>query len=106
MRNELREELTEKLKTEIEKASWAMLEPHHKRGAIFILNTEESILEAAVAVAIDDRTYVANLIGDAKMKNSKDIDTSMYEADDEIHKKQFDFIIVQPFVFVQKVTQA
>lgn len=102
MKNELRE----KLKTEIDTASWAMLEPHHNRGAIFIMNQEEDMLEAAVAVAADDRFYVANLIGDMKMKNSKDIDISMYETDEEIHKKQFNFIIIQPFVFVQKITQA
>lgn len=106
MKDELRNELREKLKTEIEIASWAMLEPHHNRGAIFILNSDENILEAAVAVALDDRVYVANLIGDSKMKNSKDFDISMYESEEEIHKKQFNFIIIQPFVFVQKIIQA
>jgi hypothetical protein len=93
------DDLKEKLKTEIEIADWDMLRVHHEREAVFMVDRSIDLLVAAVAIAQDNSSLVSIWITDSKLARPEDSKVEEYEL--EKYKKNFDFIIIQPYVLVQ-----
>ena len=92
-------ELSEKLKNEVDDASWEMLADHHERGAVFLISQDIDLLEAGVAFAQDDKVSVAGWLKDKKLlkvdnQMAKDYASSSKE-------KKFQFLIIQPYVLIQ-----
>ncbi|MEX0798367.1 MAG: DUF2288 family protein [Bacteriovoracaceae bacterium] len=96
------ENLKEKLSEEIDKASWSMLEDHYKRGALFLVEGLD-LAEAGAAVAADEAGKVKLWLDNKELLK---VDENLKEAfSKNPNDKNFKFIIVQPYVFIQVVGQ-
>lgn len=96
------EELEEKLKDEVDSANWDMLFEHHKRGAVFIVDRAVDLVKVGSALALDKTDYVSLLLGNEELQKVTD---EMAESYDKTPKaKAFNFLIVQPYVLIQKKT--
>lgn len=93
------EALREKLKTEKMGASWNALEDHHKRKAVFIVDETLDLIEVSAAIAEDNFGYIKSLMESNQLINSNDMD---HEELKELKELSLSFIIVSPYVLVQK----
>ena len=93
-------DLRSKLAAELLPATWSALEPHFRRDALFVIAAGVSLLDAAVAIAEDDKTRVTGWIESGRVRRP-----SLEEAT-ELAKREgaaFLSVVVQPFVFVQRL---
>ena len=93
------QELKEKLQTEIEEADWDMLKIHHDNGAVFIVHGELSLIDAAVAVAMDKTDFVKIWLDNGELARPSDKEVTQFEKDK--FSKMCQFIIVQPYVLIK-----
>lgn len=100
MKNELTDELKTKFKDEVDQASWDMLESHHKRGALFLIKDLE-LVDAAVALATDDAASVKAWLESGKLAKVEDEMTAPWA--EKAFEKNFDFVIVQPYVLIKTI---
>lgn len=96
-------ELSEKLKTEIDQADWSMLKPHYDKQAVFMIAPEIDLVSAAVAVAEDKSQIVALWLKENQMYRPSIDQVKEFEADE--YRKRFNFLIIQPYVLVQLITE-
>ena len=96
------EDLKEKLKTEIEKAKWPLLEDHFKRDALLIVDLELSLVEVAASVALDDVTHVKEWLTTQKLIRPTDEMVQSWEENPEL---DFSFLIIQPYVIAQEIKE-
>ncbi|MCO4753876.1 MAG: DUF2288 family protein, partial [Bacteriovoracaceae bacterium] len=90
--------LVEKFKEEIDQASWAMLKDHHERGAVFLVRGVE-LADVGVALATDDTSKVKLWLDNKELSKVEDEDSEKYS--ETLHEKNFDFLIIQPYVLVK-----
>lgn len=90
------EALREKLKSEKMTATWNALEDHHKRKAVFLVDDSLDLVEVSAAIAEDDLQFIKGLMQNNQLINSNDMDN------EELMELSFSFIIVSPYVLVQK----
>jgi hypothetical protein len=76
------------------------MEPHVKRGAFFLIDSELDLASVALAIAQNDENKIAKLIDDKKIVRPDLNDLENWKK----YKTFFRFIIVQPFVIAQKLT--
>ena len=95
------EELRKKLTDEIETCSWSILKEHHLRKVVFVINEELNLVDVAIALALDevDKVKTWKDSGDFREPDSYEIENWEKDPDTKIAK----FIIVQPFVLIQKM---
>ncbi|MBD64586.1 MAG: hypothetical protein CME62_05240 [Halobacteriovoraceae bacterium] len=96
------DDLKEKLKTEIEEADWSMIKPHVERGAVLLISSQLDLLDVGVAIAQDKVQFIKLWLDEGLITKTDDIDSKAFEEDQ--FKKQFKFIIIQPYVLIQHVT--
>lgn len=84
---------------EIQKASWQILEPHHRRGGLFAISDKLDLAVVAEALATDKANQVKIWLDNGDFKKVEDEDTTGFsmDSDEDIAK----FIIVQPYVLIQ-----
>lgn len=100
MTRRVTEDLRSKLATELLPATWSALEPHFRRDALFVIGTGLSLLDAAVAIAKDDKARVAAWIEDGRVRRPSLEDAAALAKRDGA---AFLSVVVQPFVFVQQL---
>ena len=93
------QEIYEKLKGEIESATWEPLENHHKRGALIIVDNELDLIEVGVQIALDDVEMIKSYLKNIKLIQPSERDIEDIKKDEDL---MFQFIIVQPYVLAQK----
>ncbi|PIK13991.1 DUF2288 family protein [Halobacteriovorax sp. JY17] len=96
------EDLKEKLKTEIEKAKWLLLEEHHKRDALLIVDLELNLVEVAASVALDDVMNVKEWLTTEKLIRPTEEMIQSWEENPEL---DFNFLIIQPYVIAQEIKE-
>ncbi len=96
------ENLKEKLKNEIEKVTWPLLEEHNKREALLIVDLELDLVEVAAAVAEDDVENVKAWLSSEKLLRPTEQMVQSYEENPELG---FKFIIIQPYVIAQEIKE-
>ena len=96
----MKEDLRTKLATELLPATWASLDTHFRRDALFVVDARASLLDVAVAVAADDRTLVARWIESGVIRRPTLEEASRFAA---LDGAPFLSVVVQPFVLVQRV---
>lgn len=86
---------------EIQKASWQILEPHHRRGGLFSISDKLDLATVAFAISKDKVDLVKIWLdnGDFKKVEDEHISGFSMESEEEIAK----FIIVQPYVIIQYI---
>jgi hypothetical protein len=94
MSQDLKHELSEM----VAPADWAWISPHANRGAVVVVDPCLDLVEVGVAIATDDTTAVNRWIAEELITKPSPL---QLEAWDQTAKKQFQSLIVQPFVLVQ-----
>lgn len=96
------ENLKEKLKTEIEKATWPLLEEHNKREALLIADLELNLVDVAAAIAQDDVQNVKEWLSTEKLVRPTEEMIQSWEENPELG---FKFLIIQPYVVAQEIKE-
>ncbi len=86
----------DKLKDQLDKASWHALKPHFERGGLILVNEDLDLVKVGVSIAEDQVKEVQELL-DKKLITKPLLDDIKTWADD----KPFCFIIIQPYVLIQ-----
>ena len=68
-----KDSLKEKLKDDIDQASWEMLEVHHERGAVFIVDSALNLIDVGAAIAVDEVNTVKIWLDNGQFKKLKEI---------------------------------
>lgn len=97
MTQDLKHELTEM----VAPADWAWISPHANRGAVVVVDQSLDLAEVGVAIATDNVTVVNRWIAEALLTKPSPFQLEIW---DQTAKKQFQSLIVQPFVLVQDCT--
>ena len=101
MTNKTSETLKEKLTSELQETDYAALLHYFENKTLFIIDQKIDLIEAACAVASDDIEKVKiwqkmELIRNLTDKENEDFSKTP-------HLKMANFLIVQPFVLMQKL---
>lgn len=83
---------------EVDKASWAMLRDHHKRGAVFLVK-DLDLVDAAAALAQDEAAKVKLWLDGGNLVKVEDEEAEDYEK--SASEENFQFIIIQPYVLIK-----
>ena len=92
-------ELEKKFKEEINVADWSKLKPHHKRGALFIVENRISIIQMAIDIALDDTTRVKEVMDLQLLRSPTKKEVESWDADPD--KDIAAYLIIQPYVLIQ-----
>ena len=94
------ENLFEKLKNDIDKAKWDLLEPHHQRGAAFIISQDLELEAVGLAMARDESNYVREWIQKEKLLPPTEEQIEVWSEDET----EFNYLIIQPYVIFQLIS--
>ncbi|WOD37984.1 DUF2288 domain-containing protein [Nodosilinea sp. E11] len=94
MSQDLKHELSEM----VAPADWAWISPHANRGAVVVIDPSLDLVEVGVAIATDNTTAVNHWIAEDLITKPSPFQLEIW---DQTAKKQFQSLIVQPFVLVQ-----
>lgn len=86
---------------QLDEASWDMLEDHHKRGALFLVDQQLDIVTVATAIARDDLGQVKVWLDADQVSKPSDEQVELWKETPK--KKVVQFLIVQPYVIVQSL---
>lgn len=100
MPRRVKEDLRTKLATELLPATWASLDAHFRRDALFLVDARASLLDVAVGVAADDRALVAGWIESGVIRRPTLDDATEHV---KLEGAPFLSVVVQPFVLVQRL---
>lgn len=90
-----------KFEDQIDEANWEMLKDHHTRGAVFLVDNSLDLVTVATAVAKDSVELVKTWLNSEKLRSLNEQEIAIWEAMPK--EKVIKFLIVQPYVLVQKV---
>jgi hypothetical protein len=94
MSQDLQHELSEM----VAPADWAWISPHANRGAVVVVDPSLDLVEVGVAIATDNTTAVNRWIAEELITKPSPLQLEVW---DQTAGKQFQSLIVQPFVLVQ-----
>lgn len=92
--------LREKLASEIAAIHWPVLEAHHRRGALFVVDPTVELADVATAIAEDRSPEVQGWLEAGHLGRPTDDDAAAWA---EEQGARFLFVIVQPYVLAQRV---
>ncbi|MBW2461124.1 MAG: DUF2288 family protein [Deltaproteobacteria bacterium] len=92
--------LRDKLASEIAPIQWQVLEGHHRRGALFIVDPAVELVDVAVAMAEDRADAVEGWLDAAQIARPADEDVHAWTPEEGA---RFLFVIVQPYVLAQRL---
>lgn len=99
MTQDLRQELAEM----VGPAQWRWLSPHASKGSVVLVDSALDLVDVGVAIATDEVSIVNRWIAEALLTKP----TPAQLADwGQAQSKQFQSLIVQPFVLVQDLPAA
>jgi len=96
-------EFFERFSRDLAETSWKDLRFHLQRDAIITVAAELNLIDAATAVAQDDKIRVEAWIAAGHLAKPTAEQVASWEQDQE---KPFRMLIVQPFILVQAVEHA
>lgn len=96
--------MTQDLKAELAEmvgpAEWPWLSPHADRGALLLVDGSLDLVEVGLAIAQDDVTRVSHWLSEALLSRPSELQIAAWT---QATPRQFQSLIVQPFVLVQPV---
>ena len=92
-------DLREKLASEVLPSTWAALEPHARRSALFVVEEGTALVDVAVAVASDDQAAVGGWIKGGALRRPSVEEVAEWDRS----PVAFYAIIVQPFVLCRPI---
>lgn len=91
-------ELQTRIEGEVLEVEWDALRPHAEREAVVLIGPEVPLVKAAMAVTLDLKDDVAKWMSDGHIAK-----ISAADAADWPNDERYRFVIVQPFVLVQRI---
>lgn len=91
-----KDSLKEKLKDDLDEASWEMLKDHHERGAVFLIDNSLELIDVGAAIAVDEVSTVKIWLDNKQFKKLEEIPTDVDQT-----VRDIDFLIVQPYVLIK-----
>jgi len=91
-------DLREQLKATLDEAEWSWLAPHLKRDGLILVSVDLDLLEAAEAIARDDKAKVQQWLASGKLGKPSSAQVSTWDA---TPAKKFLVVVVQPYVLAQ-----
>jgi hypothetical protein len=95
--------IREKLRSEVLATSSGELIPHFARGALLLVDPALDLIDAAFAIARDDRERVEAWLAARTLTRASDEDARSLVSQPTL---RFQFVIVQPWVVAQKLPAA
>lgn len=95
-----KQEMREKLRSEIQAVDAATLLPHQRRDALLLLAAEADLLDVALAIAADDASIVGALVADGQVQRPTLGEMADFCINTEL---RFQFVILQPYVLAQVI---
>ena len=96
-------EIRESFKRDLAEVSWKELRVHLQRDALILVAADLELIEAAVAVADDDKDRVTEWIGASRIGKPTADQLRLWESEPE---QSFRMLIVQPFILIQDIVHA
>jgi hypothetical protein len=93
-------ELIEQLHLETAKISWLELQRFFASGKVLLINTEQDLLEVAVAMARDDAEALAKWIDELAVKYPSDEQAKIWFQQETILWT----VVVKPWILVQELS--
>lgn len=94
------ERLAERLNLETGRLDWSELQPHFARGIVVRVSSDLDLIEAAVAVARDDKDRIEGWMSRDRLRSAADTDARRWEN----ARQEFWAVVVAPWVIVQEAT--
>ena len=95
--------MVESFKRDLAGVTWRELKIHLQRDAIISISAEIDLIEAAVAVAEDDKDQVEVWIDAGQLAKPTEKQLESWEQEED---KPFQMLIVQPFILIQEIVHA
>lgn len=95
--------MVESFKRDLAGVTWRELKIHLQRDAIITISTEIDLIEAAVAVAEDDKNQVEAWVDAGQLAKPTEKQLEIWEQEED---KSFQMLIVQPFILIQEIVHA
>ena len=92
-------DIREKLRGELGTCRWPDLKGQFVKGALFVVRESVGLLDAAVAVAVDDKSQVEAWIESGDVYRPTEQEVLLWDKQPE---SLFAFIVLQPFVFITR----
>lgn len=93
-------EFKTQLSTSLDRAQWEWLVPHVKRDAVVVVNPALDLVEVGEALASDNVSSVQHWISEQLIHKPSSEQLSDWNQNSQ---KEFQTLIVQPFVLIQEV---
>ncbi len=93
----------ESVKRDLAEVTWRELKIHLQRDAIIVFSAEIDLIEAAVAVADDDKNRVESWLAAGQLGKPTDQQLKNWETETD---NLFRMLIVQPFILIQEIVDA
>jgi hypothetical protein len=84
---------------EVDQASWELIEPHYKSGALFVVDPKLDLVTVANVMAKDQVSIIKIWLDNKELRRLTKDEVRKIEALPE-SEKFCDFIIVQPYVLI------
>ena len=85
--------------TEIQKGRWELLEPHQKRGALFVVKDPLDLQTVGHALAKDMVSIIKIWLDNGDFKKLEDEEASKFKNEPTVDI--CDFLIIQPYVLIK-----
>ncbi len=95
--------IIESFKRDLAEVTWRELKIHLQRDAIIVFSAEIDLIEAAVAVADDDKNRVESWLAAGQLGKPTDQQLKDWEDGADM---LFRMLIVQPFILIQEIVDA
>jgi len=95
--------MVESFKRDLAEVTWRELKIHLQRDSVIIFSAEIDLIEAAVAVADDDKNRVESWLAAGQLGKPTDQQLKGWEGEAD---KLFRMLIVQPFILIQEIIDA
>lgn len=92
-----KEKLLEKLQNDVDEASWELLDQHHERGALFVIDNDLELPAVGFTMARDEVEYIRQWLADNKIYRPEEESIAIWKE----QETKFNYLIVQPYVLVQ-----
>ena len=96
-------ELAKKLKSDIDVTDWNELMPHESRSALVMVDASLDLAEVGAKIALDDVESIKEWMDKKLIERPSDELKNQFK--ENPHSKQFQFLIIQPYVLAQRKQQ-
>ena len=92
-------QLVEDLKKQIDDANWSMLEDHHKKRSLVLIDQSIQLEMVGTCLAMDNSKLLEGWMAEGKVQNVTDDMTEIWMENKDAYI--FRFLIIQPYVLIQ-----